>query len=251
MVDKALDGQCVVLTGATRGIGKATALRFAEEGARIVAVARNADDLDTLARELGDAMAASVAGDVGDEAIAEQALRACLPLGGCDILVNTAGIFPAARLADIKTAEAEAIIRTNFFGVFNFCRTIVPHMVQRSSGAVVNVSSIAARTPTPGISVYAASKAAVESFSRSIAAEVAPTVRVNCLAPGPTMTEAVAKLAAEDTTGAVDGVATGLPMGRYGEPDEVADGILFLARSKASRWMTGQTVQVNGGGFMA
>lgn len=251
MAGEDIEGRCVVLTGATRGIGKAAARRFADEGARLVIVARNPDDLAAMADEFGDAVIATIAGDVADETVADRALAASEAAGGCDILVNTAGIFPAALLADIQTAEAQAIINTNFFGVFNFCRAIVPKMVARGSGAVVNVTSIASRAPTPGISVYAASKAAVESFSRAIAAEVAPVVRINCLAPGPTWTEGVAQLAAADTTGAVEGVTASLPMGRYGEPEEVADGILFLAGSKASRWMTGQTVQVNGGGLMA
>lgn len=246
-----IQGRCVVLTGATRGIGKAAAKRFTDEGARLVIVARNKADLAATADELGDAVVATVAGDVADEAVAGRALDASEAAGGCDVLVNTAGIFPAALLADIQTAEAQAIINTNFFGVLNFCRAIVPGMVGRGEGAVVNVTSIAARAPTPGISVYAASKAAVESFSRAIAAEVAPAVRINCLAPGPTWTEGVAELAAGDSTGAVEGVTASLPMGRYGEPEEVADGILFLAGSRASRWMTGQTVQVNGGGLMA
>ncbi len=245
-MDGILDGRCVVLTGASRGIGKAIATLFVENGARLVTVARS---VGVQAEPGGPVIA--IAGSVSDPETAQRCLAATDALGGCDILINAAGVFPTATLAEIDDAHAASVMDTNFHGVLNFCRTFVPDMARRGGGCVVNVTSLAARAPVPGMSVYAASKAAVEAFSRSIAVEYARNVRINCLAPGPTWTETVEQLAASDTTGAVEQVVGMIPMGRYGEAAEIADAALYLATGKGAAFMTGQSLQVNGGALMA
>lgn len=246
---------CAVVTGATRGIGKAVACALAPISSAIVAVARNETELGELAKEIGSdwpaCRIATIAGDVAEAQTAARAVKAADELGGCDALVNSAGIFPPALLAEITAEHVQQVMRVNFHGTLNFCQAIAPGMTQRQMGRIVNLTSIAARSPTPGLSVYAASKAAVEAFSRSIAAELAPHVQVNCVSPGPTMTEAVRALVQSDTTGAVEAVSRSIPLGRYGDPTEVAEAVRFLIESKASNWMTGQVVQVNGGQLMA
>lgn len=253
MTERAIS--CAVVTGATKGIGKAIVLGLVPHARAIIAVARNEAELEALRQEVAgfapDCSIETVAGDVSDPETARRAAEVATSVGGCDVLINTAGIFPPALLADITSDQVEQVMRVNFNGVLNFCQALVPDMIEKQDGRIVNVTSIAARSPTPGLSIYAASKGAVEAFSRSIAAELAPHVRVNCVSPGPTMTEAVRDLTRSDTTGAVDAVSKAIPMGRYGEPDEVASAAIFLATSTASRWMTGQTVQVNGGLLMA
>ncbi|MFA7594880.1 MAG: SDR family oxidoreductase [Novosphingobium sp.] len=249
--DAGLAGKTLVLTGATAGIGKAIARQAASAGARLVLVARGEEKLaETLAALPPASEVKAIAGCVTDGETAQRAFAAAQAMGGCDVLVNNAGIFPTALLADTGEALAEQVMQVNFFGTFHFCRAFVPAMIARGGGSVINVTSIAARAPTPGLSVYAASKGAVEAFTRAIAAEAAPHVRINCLSPGPTRTETVAALEADDNTGAVAEVTKAIPLARYADCDEIADGVLFLAGRRSS-WMTGQTLQVNGGVLMA
>lgn len=241
-----LEGKCAVVTGVSKGIGRAIAATFLAEGATVIGIARHADALAGLEGNL-----TALEGSVSDPATSERALAAAQAAGCCDILVNAAGVFPTAVLAETAPADARGVVDTNFFGVFHFCRAFVPAMAARGSGCVVNVTSLAARAPVPGMAVYAASKAAVEAFTRSVAGEVAGKVRLNCLAPGPTWTETVESLMANDTTGAAQQVVASIPMGRFGEVEEMADAALFLAVGKGAAFMTGQTLQVNGGALMA
>ncbi len=249
--DAGLAGKTLVLTGATAGIGKAIARQAASAGARLVLVARGEEKLaETLAALPPASEVKAIAGCVTDGETAQRAFAAAQAMGGCDVLVNNAGIFPTALLADTGEALAEQVMQVNFFGTFHFCRAFVPAMIARGGGSVINVTSIAARAPTPGLSAYAASKGAVEAFTRAIAAEAAPHVRINCLSPGPTRTETVVALEADDNTGAVAEVTKAIPLARYADCDEIANGVLFLAGPRSS-WMTGQTLQVNGGVLMA
>ena len=123
-------------------------------------------------------------------------------------------------------------------------------MADKGGGSVVNITSISSRVPIPGMSLYAASKAAVEAFSRCIAAEFAPKVRVNCVSAGPIMTEAAIQMAENDTEGVTDTVTQGIPLERRGTPEEIAEAAHFLATARAG-WTTGEVLQVNGGGLMA
>ena len=246
---------CSVITGATKGIGRAIASALAPRTSALVAIARNSTELEQLESEVAslasDCRFALIDGDVADPQTARRALDAADAMGGCGALVNAAGIFPPALLDAITPEHTRKVFGANFFGVLNFCQTFAPGMVERGKGQIVNLTSIAARSPTPGLSIYAASKGAVEAFSRSIAVELAPNVRVNCVSPGPTMTETVRELSKNDTTGAVEAVTRAIPIARYGKPAEVAEAVLFLVESKASKWMTGETLQINGGLLMA
>lgn len=248
-----LHGDVAVITGCSRGIGAAIAEAFAREGANLVLMGRDKGRLEAVADALRAAYGTRteiVTGAISDSLTSAHALEAADRLGGATILVNNAGIFPAAAIGDTTDAMFEDVMGSNFTGTFNTCRALIPGMAARGKGAVVNISSIAARVPTPSLSIYAASKGAVEAFSRALAAEVAPVVRVNCVSPGPILTEVAMEMAASDTTGAVNKVESGIPLARRGTPEEVAEAVLFLASSRGS-WTTGQVLQVNGGGLMA
>lgn len=248
-----LAGDVAVITGCSRGIGLAVAQIFAKEGADLIITARDAERLEELATTLRDEFGVKiqpVAAALSDPDMAPKLRDAADALGGATILVNNAGIFPAALLADSTDEMLAEVMDCNFNGTFRLCREIVPGMVKRGKGRVVNISSIAARAPTPGLSLYAASKGALEAFSRAIAAEVAPTVRVNCVSPGPTLTETAVAMIESDTTGAVDEVSKGIPLQRRGNPEEIAEAVLYMASAR-SGWTTGEVIQVNGGGLMA
>lgn len=244
----------VIVTGASRGIGHVTARMFAERGASLILVGRNQSALQEAVRGLPlciNSIAFAVSGDVGTSQTAiEAAEKGLTEFGKIDILINVAGIFPTALLADTSDQNYNNTIATNLTGTFNMCRAVMPLMMRAENGAIVNTSSIAARVATPGLSVYAASKAGVEAFTRAIAAEAAPSVRVNAVSAGPIATEAALELSRKDETGAVDAVTRSIPLQRRGYPEEVAEAILFLASHRAS-WITGEVVQVNGGGLMA
>lgn len=246
-------GRSAIVTGGSRGIGKAVALLLAERGASLVIVGRGAEALADVAHVLGDmgARVETVAGDVADPATARQAVeRAESAFGGLDVLANIAGIFPTALLGDTSDEMFQETIAANLSGTFAMCRAAIPGMRARGRGAIVNMSSTAARLPTPGLSVYGASKAGVEAFTRAIAVEAGPEVRVNAVSAGPTLTETVAELMKVDRTGAVETVTRALPLQRIAETREIAEAVLFLASDRAS-FVTGQVLHANGGGIMA
>jgi len=242
-------GKVALVTGGAKGIGRAVAGLLIARGAQVVLVGRDQAGLDAAAAALGDGVL-TVSGDIARPETARQAVAtACERFGGLDILANVAGIFPTALLEETSDALCAETIAANLTGTIMMCRAALPALRERR-GAIVNVSSMAARFPTPGLSVYAAAKSGVEGFTRTLAAEAAPAVRVNAVAAGPTRTETVAALIESDTTGAVAAVTAALPLGRYAEPDEIAEAILFLASARAS-FVTGQVLHANGGGLMA
>lgn len=246
--------QVVVVTGGSKGIGKAVALLAAERGASLIVIGRDARALVGAADEIRDRTGALVVPVAGDVAVRETAraavAQARAKFGRLDVLANIAGAFPTALLEQTTDADFDESISINLKGTFVMCREVVPFMREQGHGSIVNTSSTAARFPTPGLSVYGASKAGIEAFTRAIAQEAAPHIRVNAVSAGPTMTETVASLMAEDQTGAVDAVTRALPLGRLGLPAEIAEAVLFLASSRAS-FVTGQVLHVNGGGIMA
>jgi NAD(P)-dependent dehydrogenase (short-subunit alcohol dehydrogenase family) len=243
-------GKVAIVTGASRGIGRAVAEMLAERGASLVLVGMDKARIETVARDIGRG-AIPVSGDVARAETAVAAVDAAITgFGKLDILANIAGAFPTALLQDMTDDQFAESIATNLQGTFAFCRAALPVMRKQGGGAIVNISSMAARFPTPGLSVYGASKAGVEAFSRSIAVEAAPEVRVNVVAAGPTATETVRALIEADTTGATAAVTKSLPLGRLAEPREIAEVVLFLASQRAS-CMTGQVVHANCGGLMA
>lgn len=237
-----------LVTGGSRGIGKVVATQLAAQSAKLIIVGRDPEALESTAADLN---AIAISGDIADPQTAARAVAAARDhFGRLDMLANIAGAFPTALLQDTTDAMFADTIAANLTGTFLFCREALPLLREAGEGAIVNMSSTAARLPTPGLSVYGAAKAAVEAFTRAIAVEAAPHVRVNAVSAGPTLTEAVADLMARDTTGAVETVTGTLPLKRLAEPGEIAEAVLFLASPRAS-FITGQVLHANGGGIMA
>ena len=240
---KELTGQTALVTGGTAGIGLACARLLADAGATVLITGRN--------RERGEAAAAAIDGkvrfiqaDMSDlasiAALVEQNPRV-------DVLVNNAATFPGAMTVEQDVVSFESTFDTNVRGTYFLVAGLVPGMLDRGYGSIINVTSMVASKGVPGASVYSASKAAVESLTRTWAAEFGPRgVRVNTVAPGPTNTEGVV---AEwgDTN---DELGRTLPLGRTAEPAEIAQAVLFLA-SGASSFVTGLTLHADGGGAAA
>jgi NAD(P)-dependent dehydrogenase (short-subunit alcohol dehydrogenase family) len=238
-----LTGLIALVTGGTAGIGLACARLLADAGATVLITGRN--------RERGAAAAAAIGGDVRfiQADMADLASVAALveQSSQVDILVNNAATFPGAMTVEQDVASFESTFDTNVRGTYFLVAGLVPGMLDRGHGSIINVTSMVASKGVPGASVYSASKAAVESLTRTWAAEFGPRgVRVNTVAPGPTNTEGVV---AEwgDTN---DALGRTLPLGRTAAPAEIAQAVLFLA-SGASSFVTGLTLHADGGGAAA
>jgi NAD(P)-dependent dehydrogenase (short-subunit alcohol dehydrogenase family) len=249
-----------VVTGGSRGIGRATARALAEAGARVVIAARSAAEIESVAAELVAAglEVAAVACDVTEPAAVER-LRdeAVARLGAVDILVNNAGAASSAPLKVQRLEEWRRLFAVNVEGTFLASRAFLPGMLEHGWGRIVNVASVAGRTAAPYISAYAASKHAVVGFTRSLAAEVAARgVTVNAVCPGyvaTPMTEraienivARTRISPEEARGRL--VAAN-PQGRLIEPEEVAYLVAALCDERA-RGINGQAIGVDGGAFL-
>nr|BFE65066.1 SDR family oxidoreductase [Dactylosporangium thailandense] len=238
----------VIVTGASRGIGKASALAFAAEGCNVVLTSRKIETLDEVAAEItarfpavGVLTHAAHAAEPDQAAAVVEAAMA--RFGAIDVLVNNAGTNPYfGPLMDIDPVRAEKTVRLNQFGPVLWSQLVwKASMSQRGTGTIVNVASVGGVLTEPGIGYYNATKAAVIHLTRQMAAELAP-VRVNAVAPGIVRTHLARGLWESNE----DFLNDKLPLGRIGEPDDIADVITFLA-GPASRWMTGQTLVVDGG----
>jgi 3-oxoacyl-[acyl-carrier protein] reductase len=241
-----LDGKAALITGATRGIGRAIAEACAVAGADIGVVARKPDELEETTKALGElgARVVAVQGSVGDPAIADTALGAMLEqLGRCDLVVNNAAINPSyGPLMDADMGAVTKIFDANIAGPLRFVRAAWHRFMQEHGGAVLNVVSVGGMRPGPAIGAYNVSKAALIHLTRQLAQELAPGVRVNAIAPGLVKTD-MARALWEPNEQAM---ARAHPLGRLGVPDDIAAGALFLL-SDAASWLTGEVLVVDGG----
>jgi 3-oxoacyl-[acyl-carrier protein] reductase len=243
------EGQVAIVTGAAKGIGLRVARAFGREGARVAALDVNADGVEGLAGELAAGGREALALKV-DVTVAGEVRRAVDTVigrwGRVDVLVNNAGGFSVIRRTeDIPDEEWDAIFRFNVTSAFLCTKAVLPHMRRQRSGSIVNLSSIAGRSSAvTTTSHYAASKAAILGFTRHVALEVGREgIRVNAVAPGTVATERVRALRTPEQTRQIGET---VPLGRIGEPEEIADVVLFLA-SDAARYVTGASLDVNGG----
>ena len=244
-----LAGKVAVITGGTSGIGEATVRLFAEEGARVVIVARRSGPGKALVAELGPARAKFLPGDVGAEATATTAIDLAEEWGGVDILVNNAAIDWTSRIVDTSEADVRHVLQTNFIGAFLMQREAGRKMLERQRGSIVNVTSRNASVGVPTMALYAAAKGALLALTRAAAIEwAAEGVRVNAVAPGLTQTPLVRSWIAEqdDPLEFAKGVASKIPQRRMAEPIDVASAILFLS-SDESMHITGASLAVDGG----
>jgi NAD(P)-dependent dehydrogenase (short-subunit alcohol dehydrogenase family) len=244
-----LDGQAAVVTGASKGIGKAIALALAQAGARVVMAARGRDELERAAKEVEAAggTAVAVPADVTDMGQVQALIdRTVAEFGSMDILVNNAGAAPfMSSLADIRLEGFEKYFRVNFMGAVYCTKAATPVLLGQGHGCVLNIASVAGFIATPGEAYYGAAKAALIQFTRTMAREWASSgIRVNALAPGWVDTPMNEPLRALPEVNRE--IIGSIPMGRWGRPEEIAAAALFLC-SPAASFITGSVLVADGG----
>jgi NAD(P)-dependent dehydrogenase (short-subunit alcohol dehydrogenase family) len=241
-----LSGKTALITGSTSGIGRATALKLAAAGARVILSGRDRDRggeaVASIRAAGGDADFIGV--ELSDPASVRRLAEQALELGGgrVDILVNNAGVFPFGPTTEVTESDFDSVAAINVRAPFILVGALVPAMIANGDGAIINISTMVANFGMPGMALYGSSKAALQLLTKAWAAEFgASGVRVNAVSPGPTRTEG--------TLGMGDGLdqlAAGAPAGRPGRAEDVADAILFLA-SDSARQIHGAILPVDGG----
>lgn len=243
--------RAAVVTGATSGLGRATARRLSRDGYAVLAVGRDARALAGVVAELSEAggraaaLAADVTADAAPREIVDAAMR---EVGGIDALVNAAGVIASGSVMDTTDDGWDAMMHVNVRAPFRLIREAAPALAARK-GAVVNVSSVAGLRAFPGIASYAVSKAAVDQLTRVAALDFAPLgVRINAVNPGVVVTNLHRRGGMDDQKYAdfLERSKTTHPLGRPGTPEEIADLIAFLV-SPAASWITGDTIAIDGG----
>jgi len=241
-----LVNQIAVVTGAGRGIGHAIALKFAAEGADVACVSRTAENSEKIAAEIGgmNRRAWAYAVDVSDAAAVNAAVEKILAdAGRVDILVNNAGITRDGLLMRMSEADWDAVLDTNLKGAFLFTKAFSRAFLKQRSGRIINVASVVGLIGNAGQANYAASKAGLIGFTKSVARELSSrSITVNALAPGFIATDMTAGL--NDSLRAE--LLKNIPLGSFGQAEDIAESALFLA-SSAARYITGQVLAVDGG----
>ena len=237
----------VLVTGASRGIGKAIAVKFAKKGYNVIInCAHREQELMQTKKEIESyqVTCAAFLGDMGDMAVCEQLFSMIRKqFGSLDVLVNNAGIDYIGLLQDMSSEDWNRILRTNLTSVFNCCKLAIPLMLPAGHGKIINISSVWGCAGASCEVAYAATKAALVGLTRSLALELAPShIRVNAVAPGCIETDMLQSLGAET----VASLAEETPMGRIGAPEDVAKAVRFLASQDAA-FITGQVLTLDGG----
>jgi NAD(P)-dependent dehydrogenase (short-subunit alcohol dehydrogenase family) len=246
-----MQGKVVIVTGASSGIGRATALKFAAEGAQVAVVARRTDRLaevvEAIQADNGEARA--ITADVTVDADVERVVREVVEsFGGIDVLVNAAGIIATGTIETTCLEDWDYMMNLNARAPFYLMQRAMPHLVERQ-GNVVNVSSVNGIRSFPGVLAYCVSKSAVDQLTRCAALEMASSgVRINAVNPGVTVTELHRSGGMDEEAYAafLERSKTTHPLGRVGQPEEVAELIYYLASPRA-RWITGGTYLIEGG----
>ena len=233
-----LEGKSALVTGASKGIGRAVAQSLAEAGASVVVGYRSgAEEAEALAAELGGR---AVQADVSD---ADEARRLVEEAGDVDILVNNAGVTRDGLIARMPDDDWRTVLETNLSSVFYTCRAVARPMMKRRGGAIVNVSSIVGLHGNPGQTNYSASKAGIIGFTKALARELGPRgVRANVVAPGYVTTQLTTVLPEE----LQQAMLANTPLGRLGDPEDVAGAVRFLCSDEAA-FITGEVLLVDGG----
>lgn len=241
-----LQGQVAIVTGAGKGIGRACALALARAGADVALAARTQADLDAVADEIRalGRRAITVAGDVSDEANLDTLVaRTVAELGKVTILINNAGGAGPNSPMKMGGDEFSAVLAWNVTPAYLLIQKTAQAMKDAGGGAVVNISSVAARYAQKHFSAYGAAKAALNQMTRNLAQDFGPAVRINAIEPGTIMTDALAPYLTPERK---ERMETSTPMGRLGQPEDIANAALFLV-SSASGWITGKVLGVDGG----
>lgn len=244
---------CVLVSGANSGIGAALTARLLLAGSRVIGLDQDLGHLTKLAEQYpGQLYYHKV--DISDFTAVQEAVQAGFSaLGPIDKLACVAGVLQMGKICELSTEQWQRTFAINTEGVFNVCRAVVPGMIKRGQGAIVNVSSNAASTPRAGMGAYAASKAAVTQLSQCLGLELAPHgIRVNVVSPGSTNTAMQQAMWQQGSSreaviaGSPDQFRLGIPLARIAEPDDIADAILFLL-SEQARHITLHDMRVDGG----
>jgi 7-alpha-hydroxysteroid dehydrogenase len=241
-----IDDQVAIVTGAGRGIGRACALALAESGADLVLAARSADQLEAVAeeiRKLGRKAVVVPCNAARTQALAELAETAIAELGRIDIVINNVGGAPPKAFLDTDEKDFSGAFHFNVTTAFALSRAAVPHMLERG-GAIVNISSVIGQITGRGFVAYGTAKAAMSHFTKLLAQDLAPKIRVNAIAVGSTATSALETVLAQDEIR--QAMIDGTPLKRLGEPEDIALGALYLA-SPASAFVTGSVMEIHGG----
>jgi NAD(P)-dependent dehydrogenase (short-subunit alcohol dehydrogenase family) len=250
-MDAEFADKVVLITGATSGIGRACAMKFANAGAFIAAVGRNTDALTNLSNELGESSGKPLLlqADLSQAHEAERVIEETIErAGGIDVLVNAAGHIATGTIEDTSLDAWDAMLNINLRAVFHLTQKAMPSLIERR-GNVVNVSSVTGLRAFPGVLAYCVSKAAVDQLTRCAALELAAKgVRVNAVNPGVVVTEIHRRggMTAEQYDSFLERSKQTHPLGRVGQTKEIAELVFFLASDRAS-WITGATYSIDGG----
>ncbi len=244
-----LDGRVALVTGGSRGFGRIIAAACAEAGADVAVCSRRAEAASAVAEEIAAATGRRTLGlqaDVTDGAAVDSAVQAVIDtFGQLDILVNNAGINLRRSVEEFSDQEWRQVLGANLDGTFYFCRAVARHMKERRSGRVLNIASMLGAVSLPGRAPYTAAKAGIMALTRTLALEWAPHgIRVNALCPGPFLTEMNQPVTASPEQ--FEFFRSRIPLGRWGNPPEIAGPALFLL-SDAASFVTGSTLFVDGG----